>query len=573
MKHNFTKLVFLALACTFISNARAQVSLKNNLLYDAALTPNLGLEVRVAPKWTVALGAGLSPFELGDNSTRRWRHLLVMPEARYWFCEAYARHLISVNAVYSHFNAANLDLPLYDTGDTRWEGDFVGLGASYGFAIPFGKRRHWNIEFELGADLCYAWFDKYCDEHCGKPLGSDDKWFVLPKAGVNLAWIMPGKHFNPDRWNACKEPDTVEAIPYIAPTPFAPLVAMVQDNTGKAGELQRTNPVLEHISKYRPYDNTRVLRKEKGMLYVHFPLDKTTLLRDFRDNAPILDNIVDITRQIMADTTSSVKKIQIIGMASVEGPFDHNCDLGQGRAQALQDYVENILPETKGLYELNNGCEAWAEFEDQIKDLRSDVAAGRTPGAPGSATAVARNFRSNAAPTDGNGSTASNAQVPSLEDIDAVLNIIHSESDLNKREQQLRRLRGGKPYSYMRDNLLADQRNSGYLRIYYDYVPDEAARTINAATQLIQQGKYEEALQMLQGVRNDERAYNAYGVALYMTGHESAGEKYMRMAAEKGNQQAVENCRQLDVIRAQAAEQARLEAEYQARLAAKSKRR
>ena len=92
---------------------QAQWSLRNNLLYDAALTPNLSGEVRVKPKWTLALNLGFSPFETGTNSTRRWRHVLVMPEARYWFCEAYSHHFLSVNAVYSHYNVAKLDLPLY----------------------------------------------------------------------------------------------------------------------------------------------------------------------------------------------------------------------------------------------------------------------------------------------------------------------------------------------------------------------------------------------------------------------------------------------------------------------------
>ena len=106
--------------------------------------------------------------------------------------------------------------------------------------------------------------------------------------------------------------------------PFVPLIRDVADNTGKAGELQRDNPVLRHISEYVPYDNTRVLRKEKGALYVHFPLDKAVLHHDFRSNAPTLDKIVSITRDILADSTSSVKIIQIVGLASVEGTVKRN---------------------------------------------------------------------------------------------------------------------------------------------------------------------------------------------------------------------------------------------------------
>ena len=128
--------------------------------------------------------------------------------------------------------------------------------------------------------------------------------------------------------------------------------------------------MLEEYANYRPYDRTRVLRKEKGMLWVHFPLDKTTLLYDFRDNAPIPARIVDITRQIMADSMSNVRLIQIIGLASIEGTVPHNEDLGNGRAQALRDYIKDRVPGTTDqLFELNGGGEAWAELRDQINDV------------------------------------------------------------------------------------------------------------------------------------------------------------------------------------------------------------
>ena len=38
-----------------------------------------------------------------------------------------------------------------------------------------------------------------------------------------------------------------------------------------------------------------------------------------------------------------------------------------------------------------------------------------------------------------------------------------TEQDLNRREQKIRRLNGGKTYDYIKNELLPDQRNSGYL--------------------------------------------------------------------------------------------------------------
>ena len=298
----------------------------------------------------------------------------------------------------------------------------------------------------------------------------------------------------------CSDPIRYEAPKKVFT--FVPALADVADDTGVAGALMKDNPVLEHISKYRPYDSSRILRKEKGMLYVHFPLDKTTLLRDFRDNAPILDRIVDITRQIMADSTSHVEKIQIVGLASVEGPQKRNNFLGEGRAEALKDYVQARVDTPDELYECINGGEAWTELRDQINDSDS-------------------HYRQQ------------------------MLDIIDSEPNLDRREAKLKALDRGKAYAYLRDNVLSDQRNSGYVRIYYDYVPDAAAATINKASALLRQEKYDEALQMLRTVQSDQRAQNALGVALYMTGDKEAGIRCFEAAASNGNAEAIQNLKQL----------------------------
>ncbi len=298
----------------------------------------------------------------------------------------------------------------------------------------------------------------------------------------------------------CSDPIRYEAPKKVFT--FVPALADVADDTGVAGALMKDNPVLEHISKYRPYDSSRILRKEKDMLYVHFPLDKTTLLRDFRDNAPILDRIVDITRQIMADSTSHVVKIQIIGLASVEGPQSRNLQLGKGRAEALKRYVQGRVATPDDLYECVNGGEAWTELRDQISDTDSP-------------------YR------------------------EQLLSIIDNEPNLDRREAKIKALARGKAFAYLKSNVLSDQRNSGYVRIYYDYVPDAAAATINKASALLRQEKYDEALQMLRTVQNDQRAQNALGVALYMTGDKEAGIRCFEAAASNGNAEAIQNLKQL----------------------------
>lgn len=285
--------------------------------------------------------------------------------------------------------------------------------------------------------------------------------------------------------------------------PFVPTFSLVEDNTGKAGELARDNPVLHHISECRDYTPDRILRKEHGALYVHFQLDKIDLLPDFKSNAATLDKIVRITRDIFADTTSRVVRIQIIGLASPEGSVRRNLWLGQGRAEALKQYIRKEVPQAVDeLFDLANGGEAWAELRDQIRD----------------------------------------SDMPRK---DEVLRLIDGESDPDRRERALKQFDGGAAYRWIRDHLLSDQRNSGYISICYDYKPDRAARTINKAIPLISLKRYDEALRLLRSVQTDPRSHNALGSLLYLMGQDAEAEKFLREAAGRGEPGAAENLRNL----------------------------
>lgn len=53
-----TFFLLLVLSGTFCSQARAQkVAIKTNVLYDAFLNVNVGVEVGLAPRWTFDLSA------------------------------------------------------------------------------------------------------------------------------------------------------------------------------------------------------------------------------------------------------------------------------------------------------------------------------------------------------------------------------------------------------------------------------------------------------------------------------------------------------------------------------------
>ncbi len=114
MERNVTKHILLTvLLLLAVSKAGAQnVTLGNNLIYDAWLTPNLTVGVSAGQHWSVALTAGYRPWPTSDETSRKWRHLLLSPELRYWTDSVSVRHFFGANIIYSHFNVAGIRFPL-----------------------------------------------------------------------------------------------------------------------------------------------------------------------------------------------------------------------------------------------------------------------------------------------------------------------------------------------------------------------------------------------------------------------------------------------------------------------------
>lgn len=170
-----------------------KVALKTNLLMDATTSPNAGVEIGLAPKWTLDV---TGQFNLWSIDSHKWRHWLAQPEARYWFCQRFAGHFLGFHALGGQYNFGNLDLNFKFLGSdfrelrhNRYEGWGVGAGVAYGYAWPIA--RHWNIEAEIGIGWVYTKYDKYPCAECGTRLGSGHhNYFGPTKAAINLVYLF-----------------------------------------------------------------------------------------------------------------------------------------------------------------------------------------------------------------------------------------------------------------------------------------------------------------------------------------------------------------------------------------------
>jgi putative salt-induced outer membrane protein YdiY len=185
------KLILLIVLVLFCGTLFAQkIALKNNLLYDATLTPNLAMEFALGAKTTLDLGAGYHPFDLGND--RQWKHWLAQPEFRWWFCERFNGAFVGAHALGGEYSFAKLDLPLgvfSDLRDYRYEGWYGGGGISVGYQWILGRR--WSLEAAVGAGYVRVQYDKYTCAECAAKVGNGYKNYFGPtKAALSLVFFL-----------------------------------------------------------------------------------------------------------------------------------------------------------------------------------------------------------------------------------------------------------------------------------------------------------------------------------------------------------------------------------------------
>ncbi|MCD7937156.1 MAG: DUF3575 domain-containing protein [Tannerellaceae bacterium] len=166
------------------------IGIKNNILYDAMLSPNLGVEIAISQKVTVDLIGSYNPFTLKDG--KKFKHWLIQPEVRYWFCERFNGFFIGGHLHGGQYNFAKLHLPFgirSQLKTNRYEGHYYGAGISGGYQWMLGRR--WNLEASLGLGYARFHYHKYDCTDCGPRTGhGNHNYFGPTKATISIIYML-----------------------------------------------------------------------------------------------------------------------------------------------------------------------------------------------------------------------------------------------------------------------------------------------------------------------------------------------------------------------------------------------
>lgn len=116
--------------------------------------------------------------------------------------------------------------------------------------------------------------------------------------------------------------------------------------------------------EYKVYREEDIHHEEvhnlQGSAYVSFPVSKTEVEPDFRNNAAELERLRHTIDSVSRDTSIQILRIQIKGFASPEGPYANNDRLSRERTSSLTRYIIEHTDVSPMLFHTAYEAEDWA---------------------------------------------------------------------------------------------------------------------------------------------------------------------------------------------------------------------
>jgi len=175
------------------------VALKTNLLYDAALLPNLTVELYLGRQWSVAVEGNCSWWVFGSPVQNQWFHRVQVAgvELRKWVKSPYPLHghAIGVYGMTGNYDIRLFPKDEYGMGELSRRSWSAGL--SYAYAFPISRR--FNLELGLAVGYVNGKYYKY--NYCVE----ETQWEIQPKynptvynrnyigptrVGASLVWLL-----------------------------------------------------------------------------------------------------------------------------------------------------------------------------------------------------------------------------------------------------------------------------------------------------------------------------------------------------------------------------------------------
>lgn len=180
-------------------------ALKSNLLYDAALVPNVGAEFYLGRNWTLSAGWAYAWWK-NDNSHFYWRVYGGELGIRRWFGKAAGKKPFTGHHIGVYGNIFTYDFEVGGRGQiggkpkgTLYDKANYSAGIEYGYSLPIARRL--NLDFVIGAGYMGGQYWEYtpAEGYYRWQATKSRNWFGPTKAEVSLVWLIGRGNYNERR--------------------------------------------------------------------------------------------------------------------------------------------------------------------------------------------------------------------------------------------------------------------------------------------------------------------------------------------------------------------------------------
>jgi len=285
-------------------------------------------------------------------------------------------------------------------------------------------------------------------------------------------------------------------------------------------------------------------RSETYTARINFEVGKSVLLRNFKNNAQVLDDVDKIVNEIRNDANLTVNEFRVVGFASPEGNEQSNMKLSENRARAFVSYMRDRYNIPTGSIKVDWKGEDWEGLRKVVNESNiSDKS--QILGAIDESNVQQRKnkmkqlssyqmlLRDYYPPLRRNEYTI--AYVARNFTIDEAKQLIHSKPQhLSLNEMFL--VANTYPSTSKEFKEVFDIA----VRLY----PDNPVAQLNTAALEIENGATDAAIGRLQNINLPE-AWNNLGIAYAKKGDFQKAEEYFKRASQSGNSVAMKNAEQL----------------------------
>ncbi len=170
-------------------------AIKSNMLYDVLLVPNIGIEVPIGNRWSVAADWQYGWWKT-DRTHDYWRIYGGGIEGRYWLGDRADYKRLAGHHISLYAQALTYDFEFGGRGrmggkpkGTLWDKASLGIGIGYGYAHSFS--RHFKIDFSIGIGYLGGEYQEYHpDGGCYVYDATKHlNYFGPTRAEVSIVWL------------------------------------------------------------------------------------------------------------------------------------------------------------------------------------------------------------------------------------------------------------------------------------------------------------------------------------------------------------------------------------------------